>query len=423
MLVLDGVDEVVLERFDDEMFVVHEEDILGNGDGLIAVVDRGGGVEELEALAVAFVFGRGIFDEGVLKEAVQLAGANDLLGVVADAGDRFEDVLDGVTFHGGDADERGVVEEEEFAAQVFFGRFNASRLLSAGMEEVELVGDDEAGFLFLLDEAGDLAILGGHAGGEIDDEKTEVGASNGAFAAHGGEDFDGVFHTGPFSKAGGVDEVVFFVTPDIGDIDSIAGGAGDFGDDGSLVLEDGINEGRLSSIGLPDDGNFKAVLELFVIGLLLLAGLELGELGVNGVGENVDPAAVFGGGWDTRAEPEAGEVAGGVVVIGTVGLVHDEDDVGIGFAEKLGDLFVDGVDPGAGIDHEDDEVGGVHGNAGLEGDGIGKAVFIDGADPPGVDKLAGSFGDSARSGDAVPGDSRLVVNDGNAPPGQTIEEG
>lgn len=59
MFVFDLVDEVVLEGLDDEVFVVHEEDILGNGNGLVAVVNGGGGVEKFEALAVAFVFGGG----------------------------------------------------------------------------------------------------------------------------------------------------------------------------------------------------------------------------------------------------------------------------------------------------------------------------------------------------------------------------
>ena len=44
MFVFDLVDEVVLEGLDDEVFVVYEEDILGNGNGLVAVVNGGGGV-------------------------------------------------------------------------------------------------------------------------------------------------------------------------------------------------------------------------------------------------------------------------------------------------------------------------------------------------------------------------------------------
>lgn len=125
MLVLDLVDEVVLVGFDNEVLVVHEENILGNRDRLVAVVDGGGAVEKLEAFAVALVLGRRVFDEGVLEKSVERAGADNGLGVVADAGDGFENVLDRDALQGGNANEGGVAEEEEFLADVFFGCFEA----------------------------------------------------------------------------------------------------------------------------------------------------------------------------------------------------------------------------------------------------------------------------------------------------------
>ena len=54
------------------------------------------------------------------------------------------------------------MEEEEFGADVFLGFFDPGAAGGAGMVEVELVGDDEAGFAFLGDLPGDLAILGGN---------------------------------------------------------------------------------------------------------------------------------------------------------------------------------------------------------------------------------------------------------------------
>ena len=53
VFVFDLVDEVVLEGLDDEVFVVYEEDILGNGNGLVAVVNGGGGVEKFAGSQVA----------------------------------------------------------------------------------------------------------------------------------------------------------------------------------------------------------------------------------------------------------------------------------------------------------------------------------------------------------------------------------
>lgn len=124
------------------------------------------------------------------------------------------------------------------------------------MEEVELVGDDEAGLFLILDHAGDLTILGGHSGGEVDDEEADVGPADRALAAHRGEDLDGVLHAGAFPETGGVDDVVAFVAPDVGDIDGITRGSGDLGDHGAFVFEDGVDEGGLAGVGFSDDRNF-----------------------------------------------------------------------------------------------------------------------------------------------------------------------
>lgn len=110
-------------------------------------------------------------------------------------------------------------------------------------------------------------------------------------------------------------------------------------------------------------------------------------------------------------------------MVGAVRLVHDKDDVGVGSAQELGCFLVDRVNASAGIDDKDDEVRGVHRDAGLESDLIGKAVLIESADAAGIDDFAGVFGESAGCGDAVPGDAGHIVHDGDAPSGQTIEEG
>ena len=423
VLVLDLVDEVVLVGLDDEVLVVDEENILGDGDRLVAVVDGGGAVEELEALLVALVLGWRCLDEGVLEEAVERAGADEFLGVIADAGDGLEDVLDGDAFHGGDADEGGVAEEEEFVTEVFFGGFEACRFLAFGVEEVEFVSDDEAGLFFLLNHAGDFTILRGDAGGEVDDEEADVGTADGALTAHRGEDLDGVFHAGAFTEAGGIDDVMAFLAPDVGDVDGIAGGAGDGGDHGAFVFEDGVDEGGFAGVGFSDDRDFEAVLEIFMIDFGLFLGFEFGELEVDPVEEVTDAAPVFGGGGHAVAKSEDGEVAGGVIVVRAVGLVHDEDDVGIRFAEELGHFFVDWVDASAGIDDEDDEVGGVHRDAGLEGDLVGEAIFVKGADASGIDEFARVLGEGAGCGDAVTGDPGLIEHDGDTSSGQTIKEG
>ena len=125
MSCLHGIHEVVLEGFDHELFVVHKKDVFGDRNRTVAVVDGSCGVKKLEALAVALVLGRGILDEGVLEEAVELAGPDGVLCLLADLLDGLEDVLNLLTQFRRDTDEGGVGEEEKFVSQVGFRFFKA----------------------------------------------------------------------------------------------------------------------------------------------------------------------------------------------------------------------------------------------------------------------------------------------------------
>ena len=93
-----------------------------------------------------------------------------------------------------------------------------------------------------------------------------------------------------------------------------------------------------------------------------------------------------------RAEAESREVAPGIVMVRAVCLIENKNDPRAGFTKKLGDLFIDGIDPGSRVDNEDDGVGRVHGDAGFDCDLIGKAVVIEGADTACVDEFAGKVG-------------------------------
>ena len=107
------VGEVLLVGVFEQAFVVEEEDVGGDGDDLACAVFGDGGVVELHALVAELrVDGGGIFFDGGLEDAVELASAGDFAGFVADAQGLFEDLLDGFVFFGGDDDEGGVVEEK-----------------------------------------------------------------------------------------------------------------------------------------------------------------------------------------------------------------------------------------------------------------------------------------------------------------------
>ena len=57
---------------------------------------------------------------------------------------------------------------------MILGLGNAILIVCTWVEEVELVEYDQAGLFLLKDELGDLAILGGDAGRQIDDKDAEI---------------------------------------------------------------------------------------------------------------------------------------------------------------------------------------------------------------------------------------------------------
>ena len=406
----------------EEALVVHEENDFGNGNGAVAVVDGGGAVEDFEALFKGLVLRGSVLENGVAEEAIELAGRDVGLRFGANLVDHLEDQAEGLIFHRGHASEGGVVEEEEFLAEMGICFFQALVFGQVGVEEVPLVSDDEAGLVLLLDGAGNLAIHGSDAGIEIDDEKTEVGATNRTLAAHGGKDFHRGVHLGALAQTGGVDESVAFAVAGVRDVDGIAGGARYLGDDGALVFEDGIDERRFAGVGTTHDCDLEAFALDRFSGLdhFFLQGREVL---VDEVGEGLDIVAVFGGGGQTGAEAEAREFIGGIFLLAVIALVDDEFDGALGFAQNFSQGFVDRGHAGAAIDHEENEVGGSHREIRFDGDRVREGLVNPFANTAGVDEFAGSLRKSAGGGDAIAGDPGLVVYNRNASSRQTVEEG
>ena len=125
------------------------------------------------------------------------------------------------------------------------------------------------------------------------------------------------------------------------------------------------------------------------------------------------------------AETEAVEVGGLLGEFGAVGLVGDEEDGLIFFAEELGDGLVEGDPAGLGIDDEEDELGLVGGELHLAFDVGGEVVAapgIDDAVAAGVGELEGAATGFNERGDAVPRDAGGGVNDGDAAAGEEVEQ-
>ena len=65
---------------------------------------------------------------------------------------------------------------------------------------------------------------------------------------------------------------------------------------------------------------------------------------------------------------------------------------------------------------------GIHGDVRLQRDLLGEAVIERGTDAAGIDDLAGELRQLRRGGQAVTGDARLIVDDGDFPTDEAVEQ-
>ena len=118
-----------------------------------------------------------------------------------------------------------------------------------------------------------------------------------------------------------------------------------------------------------------------------------------------------------------GKVTGDHFLLHVIRFVHDEEHLALGAAEEVGDELIDGVDSFASIHNEEDEVAGVHRDAGLDGDLFREFVIKGCSDSSGVDQFTGSFSEVTWRCDPVACDTGAVVHEGDASACKPIEEG
>ena len=168
------------------------------------------------------------------------------------------------------------MEEIQFTAGVFLEGFHAFLLGSIGHVEVVFISDQNAGFVLLKNGARDLALLGGDAARGIEDEGDHVGAADAALGAFDAEGFDNGVHLGLAADAGGIDEQKMVIAPAVKAVDRIARGAGDFGNHGAVLAENGVEEGAFSHVGTADDGHTDGFGEGFGLAFGWGGGHEVG---------------------------------------------------------------------------------------------------------------------------------------------------
>ena len=251
----DFVAQVLGVAVREQVLVIDEEDVARDGNGVVLGVHRRGDVVDFQSSGGAAGGAGRVHLLGKLDEAVELSGGGQVTGFPADARDDLEDDFHALRFFCGGGDEGRIVDEEEFPAHLFLHFRHAVLARGIRVEEVEFVHDDDAGFPFLRNDAGDTAVLLRDACRNVNDQQADVRPADGFFTAHGGEDFHGGVPPGARAHAGGVDQHVGLAVVQVGDVNGVAGGARHVGNDGALVLEDGVDQGGFARVGASNDGH------------------------------------------------------------------------------------------------------------------------------------------------------------------------
>jgi len=212
-----------------------------------------------------------------------------------------------------------------------------------------------------------------------------------------------------------------FVFELAGQVNGIARGAGDIGDDGAIVLQNGIRQRGFSGIGFADNGNADA------FGLAHFWRFAEGvrnrlQGGVDGIDELAEIATVFGGDCDALSETELGEVRPRGFVFVVIDLIHHQQHGSLRLAEFLAESGIDRGDAIVGIDDKQNQIGSGNGDIGLKSDLLGKAVIERRANAAGIDDFTGKLGHLRGCGEAVTGNACLIVNDGDFSTNETIEQ-
>ena len=267
-----------------------------------------------------------------------------------------------------------------------------------------------------MGQARHLGVLLRDALGGIDQDEAHIAALDGHGGPKDGVLLDVLLHLGLAADAGGVDEhepalVVFKIG-----VDSVPGGAGHVGDDDPLLPQDPVHQRGLAGVWLADDGHFDGVI-LFLFFLLRREVLETGVQQIAGA------VAVDGGDGDGVSQSQVVElVKVRVRGPGGVHLVHRQHDGLAAAQQHVRHLLVGGGETCTDIRQENDDGGVFNGDLGLvphEGQDL---VIGPGLDAAGVHQDKGPAVPVRLPIDAVPGDPRRVLHDGEALSDELVEQ-
>ncbi len=269
-----------------------------------------------------------------------------------------------------------------------------------------------------MDEAGDFFVLRGDASSGIDHEDAEVGSADAGLGAHDAEDFHGIGHFAPGSDAGRIDEEIRIAMPFVGDVDGVAGGSGDIADQGALVFEESVCEGRFPDIWSAYDGDFYGI-----GGGAFLEWSGWREKTLHPSNQGKDAPVVFSADSDVVFEAQLTEFSGMRGMLLHINLVDDQDNRFSNAAQLAGEIAIERSESGLAIDDEEKDIGRDDGEIDFRVDLFTELCVDLGADAAGVEEGEGCVSKFTGAGDAVPRDAGAIVDDGDFAAGEAIKEG
>ena len=218
-------------------------------------------------------------------------------------------------------------------------------------------------------------------------------------------------------NAGGVDQHVRLAVALERDFDSVAGGARFIEYYHALFTEQAVDQRRFTHVRAANHANANA----FAACIGRNAGIPFGEGFKHRINQQRYVAAMSGGNRPRVTQAQFPEIGHGRVLFQAVGLVDHQPGLFLVDAQVVGNRFVGDVQPGAGIDQEQHDIGFVDGREGLLGHRGIDAFFVT-ADTAGIDDGVRLSTQHAVTVFTVTGQARKVCHQRIARAGQTVKQ-
>jgi hypothetical protein len=196
----------------------------------------------------------------------------------------------------------------------------------------------------------------------------------------------------------------------VGDVNRIAGSAGNLGDDGAIVVKDCVYQRGFSGIG---SSNYDDLETSDARCFLSFAHgfSKWSQAGVECIQQGFDISPMGCGYANSVTEAKPREISCNVVEFLMVTLVDYQAYLFGSFAKLLSNGLVYGSVSFPGIYEKKYDVRSIDCDLCLSANGLGKVGISKGSDASGIHQVAGYLSQVAGGRDSVPGDPRLVMND------------